>query len=87
MKLIFHREFKKSLKRLSSRHQAKTFEVIRRFASNPHDPILKNHPLTGRMQGLRSISVTGDYRIIIEEIRGGIIVILLDIGSHDQVYR
>ncbi len=87
MKIIFHREFKKSLKRLSSRHQVKTLEVIRHFVSHPHDPILKNHPLTGRMQGLRSISVTGDIRIIFEEIKGGVIVILLDIGSHDQVYR
>ncbi len=83
MKIIFHRDFKKSLKRLSERHQTKTLDVIRRFASNPYDPVLKNHALTGRMQGLRSLSVTGDYRIIFEELDGGVLVILLDVGSHD----
>ena len=84
--IVLHREFKKSFKRLSERHQTKTLEVIRRFSSSPHDPILKNHALTGRMQGLRSISVTGDCRIIFEELDGYVLVFLLDVGSHENVY-
>jgi addiction module RelE/StbE family toxin len=87
MKIVLHREFKKSFQRLSERYQVKTLEVINLFASNPRDPILKNHALSGRMQGLRSISVTGDYRIIFEERKREILIILLDVGSHEQVYR
>ncbi len=87
MKIIFHREFDKSFKRLSARHQAKTLEVIKRFTVSPYDPSLKNHALSGRMQGRRSISVTGDFRIIFEEVETGILIIMLDIGSHEQVYK
>lgn len=87
MKILFHREFDKSFKKLSARHQVKTLEVIKLFATNPQDPTLKNHALMGRMRGLRSISVTGNYRIIFEERKDGILIIMLDVGPHEQVYN
>lgn len=87
MKIVLHREFKKSFKRLPDRLRIKTLDVIQLFAANPHEPTLKNHALSGRMQGLRSLSVTGDCRIIFEARESYILVILLDIGTHEQVYR
>ena len=33
------------------------------FDENPFHPILHNHPLTGSLQGFRSFSITGDFRI------------------------
>jgi len=59
---------------------------IEKFYQDPFDPSLKNHPLHGGMSGRRSISVTGDVRIIFEEYDNYVLVIMLDIGTHNQVY-
>ena len=53
---------------------------------NPYHPALRLHGLKGRLQGLSSVSINMQYRIILEfEIRGEDIV-LVDIGDHDGVY-
>lgn len=57
-----------------------------RFKSNPLDAALYNHPLKGAMTGKRAISVTGDVRIIFEEYNNYVLVIMLDVGTHNQVY-
>lgn len=56
--------------------------------SSPMDHSLNNHALSGEFTGCRSLDVTGDYRIIFEDIWGGIyeIVELLDVGTHSQLY-
>lgn len=38
------------------------------------------------MKGKRAFSVTGDMRIIFEEFDDYVLVIMLDIGTHAQVY-
>ena len=61
----------------------KTLELLE---LNPFHPSLRLHSLRGRFIGLSSISINLSYRIIIEfEIRDEEIV-LINIGSHDQVY-
>tara|TARA_Y100000052_G_C2949823_1_gene86387 strand:- start:62 stop:265 length:204 start_codon:yes stop_codon:yes gene_type:complete len=53
---------------------------------NPYHPSLRLHGLKGRLQGLSSVSINMQYRIILEfEIHGEDIV-LVDIGDHDGVY-
>src|SRR5712691_2219256 len=34
------------------------------FAENPNHPALRNHPLTGKYTGFRSIDVTDDWRAL-----------------------
>ena len=81
-----HRKFRKQYKKLSSKIQKKVQEKIGLFIENPLDIQLKNHALSGDMQGKRAISVTGDIRIIFEEFEDYTLVIMLDVGSHAQVY-
>jgi addiction module RelE/StbE family toxin len=45
---------------------------------------LNDHALTGDLQGRRSLSITGDVRVIYIELEDKII--LLDVGTHNQVY-
>jgi len=54
------------------------------FKINPQNPILRDHALKGDKIGLRSFSITGDYRVIyyIEDETA----YFLDIGTHAQVY-
>lgn len=55
------------------------------FKNNPFHPSLRFHALQGKLQGLFSISVTINYRIIFK-IKPGGDVIFISIGRHD-VYR
>lgn len=53
---------------------------------DPYHPSLRLHDLEGRLKGLSSASINMSYRIVLElEIQGEEIV-LINIGSHDQVY-
>ena len=70
MKIKFQRRFEKQYKKLPDHLKQKTKKVVQRFVEDPFASSLKNHALTGRMQGLRSISVTGNLRIIFKESDG-----------------
>lgn len=52
------------------------------FKSNPFHPSLRFHPLKGKLQGLFSISVTMNYRIIFKRKPSGEII-FISIGRHD----
>lgn len=86
MQIKFHRNFEKRFKKLSDKFKKKTIAAIRRFEKNPFDPVLKNHALTGNLIGKRAFSIAGDMRIIFEEFDNYVLVIMLDIGTHNQVY-
>ncbi len=53
---------------------------------DPYHPALRLHSLEGRLKSLSSVSINMSYRIVLElDIRGEEII-LINIGSHDQVY-
>lgn len=56
------------------------------FRNNPYYPLLRDHALKGSQKGLRAFSVTGDIRVIYRIVDSNTIQ-LLDIGTHNQVYR
>ena len=86
MKVRYHKKFDKSIKKLSFKLQDKVIEAVELFQKSPVNPVLKNHALKGNMAGRRSISVTGDMRIIFKEYDNYVLVIMLDVGTHNQVY-
>ena len=61
----------------------KTLELLE---LNPYHPSLRLHSLQGRMSSLFSVSINISYRIVIEFIIEGSEILLINIGSHDQVY-
>lgn len=64
--------------------QKKFDKRARVFAENHQDPLIKDHQLTGKLEGHRAFSVTGDVRVVyyIHEDTA----YLIDIGTHNQVY-
>lgn len=58
--------------------------TIRQIESEPFHPILKTHKLKGEMSQFYSCSINYYYRIIIEINQDS--VVLLNIGTHDEVY-
>jgi addiction module RelE/StbE family toxin len=82
--------YQRALKRFLKKHpdRRRTYDdVIRLLASDPHAPSLKLHPLGGQQAGEYAVSVTYTYRMILTIVVIEHQIVLLDIGSHDDVYR
>lgn len=86
MRIDVRKSFSKQYKKLSSRSKEKVNDAIRTFQKNPFDEKLKNHALIGRAKGKRSISAGFDLRIIFTVEGDYIVVIMLAVGTHNQVY-
>ena len=88
MKILYHKSFKKSYKKRFL-HNKKVVDVIslriQLFSINPNDLKLRTHTLLGSRKGFYSFSVTGDIRIIFYYDQNNDAV-LIDIGTHNQVY-
>lgn len=61
--------------------------VLGDLAMDPFQPHLRLHPLRGQLDGLHGVSLTYAYRIVLTLRITEQEIILLDIGSHDEVYR
>ncbi|MBS9783775.1 type II toxin-antitoxin system mRNA interferase toxin, RelE/StbE family [Candidatus Gracilibacteria bacterium] len=86
MDLRTSKKFNRKFKELDSDQKDFVLDVLDFFREDPHHPSLRNHPLSGSMAGKRSISAGDDCRIIFVEKNNYIQVLMLDIGTHDEVY-
>lgn len=84
MSIYYSKKFKKSLRKQSISIQDVFYEKLALFRENQFQYSLNNHALSGELKGLRSFNVTGDVRVHYEEVSGDII--LIDIGTHSQLY-
>lgn len=87
--IITSKKFKKVAKKFFKKHP----EVISRYKKtmnliieDPFHPSLRLHKLSGDLEGTYSISITMQYRITLEFYIEGNSIILLNIGSHEEVY-
>ena len=62
-------------------------KVLGNLEANPFLPSLRLHPLSGELEGLHAVSVTHAHRITLTLRVSKREIVLLDIGSHDEVYR
>ena len=61
----------------------KTVELLQ---NNPYHPSLRLHKLQGKLNEFSSVSINMKYRIVIDFIIVDDVIILVDVGSHDEVY-
>ena len=74
--------FLKSQPELKNQY-AKTLALLE---MNPHHPSLRLHALSGRLQGVHSVSINLSYRITLELLIQDQQIIPLNVGDHDAVY-
>ncbi len=91
--IIFANSFKLAYKSLIRKHpelKPKTENILRLLAENPFNPSLQTHKLKGQLAGSWACTVEYDCRIVFDFIEnsesGDEAILLLDIGSHDEVY-
>ncbi len=85
MNIRWGRRFKKDIRKLSPKVFGAYLERIEIFARYPFDPILDNHPLKGVWRGYHSINITGDWRLIYEQLDADTNR-LTRIGTHHQLF-
>ncbi len=87
--LVFTDDYMRRAVRFLKRHPtlknqyAKTLALLE---MNPHHPSLRLHALSGRLQGIHSVSINVTYRITLELLIHNQQIILLNVGDHDAVY-
>ncbi len=54
--------------------------------ANPFHPSLRLHALSGKLQGVHSVSINLSYRITLELLIQDERIIPINVGDHDSVY-
>jgi mRNA-degrading endonuclease YafQ of YafQ-DinJ toxin-antitoxin module len=86
----FQRAFKRRCKN-RPQLQAKVRKALAVLESDPFSPSLNTHKLEGKLKNYWACSVEYDFRIIFQffplEDQHEEAVLLVDIGTHDEVYE
>ena len=80
MKIIFHKTFEKQYKKFPDKIRQRIKERNILFEKDPY-----NHALNGKYSGYRSISVTGNIRIIYKFLDKDT-VLFSELGTHSKLY-
>lgn len=62
-------------------------DTLDRLRKDPFEPGLRLHSLAGALSGIQAASLTHSYRLALTVKITEREILLLDIGSHDEVYR
>ncbi len=87
--LVTTASFDRRARKFLTRHpdlRLRLVETLGKLCDDPFDPSLRLHPLGGRLKDLQAVSLTYSYRIILTLQVTEHDILLIDIGSHDEVY-
>ena len=84
MRLSASSRFLRKAKKLREPQASMLRAVLRRFAVDPHDPLLRLHKLKGDLAEYWAFSVDDDLRVLFRW--EGDEAFLVNLGSHDEVY-
>ena len=92
-RLAWDASFRRAFKRRARNNlvlREQIFEVLAKLSEDPFDPGLKTHKLSGQLKELWACWVEYDCRIVFALERvpdtGEEVIVLIDIGTHDEVY-
>jgi len=88
-RVIYTKSYLKRATKFAKRHPdllAQYEKALKLLELNPFHPSLRLHRLSGSLSDLHSISINISYRITLEFLIEDGKIILVNIGSHDEVY-
>jgi len=89
VQLVRDANYERKERRFFKNHQnliEKYGEVLKKLQLDPFDSSLKTHRLKGDLKEFYACSLTYEYRIIFIFMIQNEQLVLVDIGSHDDVY-
>jgi len=87
--LVTTASFDRRARKFLTRHpdlRPRLAETLEKLRADPFEPSLRLHPLTGKLQGLQAVNLNYSYRITLTLQITEHEILLLDIGTHDEVY-
>jgi len=87
--LIYTDSYLKRARKFAKKHpelRNQYKKVLLLLEANPQHPSLRLHALSGKLEGLHSVSINISYRLTIEMLIKDKQIILINVGSHDEVY-
>jgi mRNA-degrading endonuclease YafQ of YafQ-DinJ toxin-antitoxin module len=87
--LVFTEQYNRRAARFLKRHpelEKQYLKTLQLLELNTHHPSLRLHVLSGRLEGLHSVSINLSYRITLELLITKDQIIPVNVGDHDAVY-
>jgi mRNA-degrading endonuclease YafQ of YafQ-DinJ toxin-antitoxin module len=81
--------FDRSARKFLTKHpdlRAQFSRILTQLSEDPFQPNLRLHALSGKLSELQAVSLTYSYRITLLLQVTDHEILLIDIGSHDEVY-
>lgn len=88
--LIWTPRFTRAAKKFIQSHselKIKFAAILRDLERDPFQPHIKFHQLSDKLKGIQAVSLTESCRITLTVVISDKKIVLLDVGSHDDVYR
>lgn len=89
IELVWNTSFKRAYRKriLKDPFLQKRFKTaIETFVEDPFNKKLRTHKRTGQLSGLWAFAVAYDCRVVFKFLDGQSAALLIDIGTHDEVY-
>jgi len=89
-RLVFTPSYIQRARRFARKHpelKSQYLKTLQLLELDPHHPSLRLHALKGRLQGLYSVSINIGYRITLEFLIEDELIVPVNVGTHDEVYR
>ena len=87
--LVFTDQYNRRAARFLKRHpqvREQYRKTLLLLQANPHHPSLRLRALSGRLNGLHSVSINLSYRITLELVIRDRQIVPINVGDHDAVY-
>ncbi len=87
--LLWTETFLRTARKFTRRHpdlESELEAVLKQLEQDPRAPRLRLHALQGKHRGKHAVSLTYSHRIVLILRVTEKEIVLLDIGSHDEVY-
>ena len=88
-KIIYTNSYEKRAKKFIKKHpelSSQYEKTLKLLEINPSHPSLRLHKLEGQLSDLYSVSINISYRISLEFYISSDEIILINVGSHNEVY-
>ena len=88
--LVTTQHFERRARKFLRKHpdlRATFSDTLEKLQQDPFQPSLRLHALSGELAGIQAASLTHAYRLTVTLNITEEEVVLLDVGSHDEVYR
>ncbi len=88
--LVFTEAYVRRASKWLRRHpgaELQYLKTLQLLELNPFHPSLRLHALSGRLQGLHSVSINLSFRITLEFLVIDNEILLINVGDHEAVYR